>query len=359
MSAIALRDRDAIVTGEGLIFRVLGYSHPENAYFADLEYAPASIFRSSNPKAFRNRRELEYYKFFENEGWDFLEQEYPKYLVLHEMLQRKTMGVARPDITRIRKPEHRLQTLLDRKPQDPLDRTTQSVIDIITSQTTLERNDFGVFGSMLHGFHHPDFSDIDLTVYGSQKTDELRKYLQEAFCDPSSFLTNEFQSDEALRGKRWRFKNMTHHEYVCHQRKKLIYGIFGDSLSGRKIKTEFEPVRDWKEIKNDYDPARRIVPHGWIKLEARITDDTESGFMPSIYGIEPLKVINGPKQGIEADTILAFMEEFRLQANKDDIVQVEGNLEQVIDAKNSQYQVTLTYCREYYDQVLKKVTGNP
>jgi len=48
---LALRDRDAIETAEGLIFRVFGYSHPSNAYICDAEYASAKIFQSKDPRA--------------------------------------------------------------------------------------------------------------------------------------------------------------------------------------------------------------------------------------------------------------------------------------------------------------------
>jgi hypothetical protein len=47
------------------------------------------------------------------------------------------------------------------------------------------------------------------------------------------------------------------------------------------------------------------------------------------------------------------MEEFRLQAQKDEVVIVEGNLEEVVSPKESFHQVTLTYCPRYYEQVLK------
>jgi hypothetical protein len=47
------------------------------------------------------------------------------------------------------------------------------------------------------------------------------------------------------------------------------------------------------------------------------------------------------------------MEEFRQQAQKDETVIVEGNLEKVASQKESFYQVTLTYCPRYYEQVLK------
>ena len=47
------------------------------------------------------------------------------------------------------------------------------------------------------------------------------------------------------------------------------------------------------------------------------------------------------------------MEEFRQQAQKDETVIVEGNLEEVTSQSGSFWQVTLTYCPRYYEQVLK------
>jgi hypothetical protein len=47
------------------------------------------------------------------------------------------------------------------------------------------------------------------------------------------------------------------------------------------------------------------------------------------------------------------MEEFRQQVQKDETVIVEGNLEKVESQSGSFWQVTLTYCLRYYEQVLK------
>ena len=68
---------------------------------------------------------------------------------------------------------------------------------------------------------------------------------------------------------------------------------------------------------------------GWVKLKARVTADDEAPFIPSIYGIEPLEVLSGPKEALEATRVFSYMEEFRQQAQKDETVIVEGNLEEV------------------------------
>jgi hypothetical protein len=47
------------------------------------------------------------------------------------------------------------------------------------------------------------------------------------------------------------------------------------------------------------------------------------------------------------------MEEFRMQVFTDETIYVEGNLEQVIGNDSNFFQIVLTYCPRYYEQVLK------
>ena len=154
------------------------------------------------------------------------------------------------------------------------------------------------------------------------------------YADKASGLHNEFESDSAMAGKDWRFKNFSVPDFIWHQRRKQIYGLYDDAASGRTIKAEFEPVKAWGEIKSEYDLKTRIQQKGWVKLKARITADDEAPFIPSIYGIEPIEVLGGDKIGLEAKRVFSFMEEFRQQAQKDEVVTVEGNLEEVVSPKS-------------------------
>ncbi|NIO38297.1 hypothetical protein GTO27_11440 [Candidatus Bathyarchaeota archaeon] len=353
MAHLRLRDRDAIITGEDLIFRVLGYSHPRSARICDAEYASKGIFKSDNPKAPRNMGKNLYYKFYEDEGWKFITKSFPKYTITHEMVGTKVLGVRDRDILEVRRPDEKLETLTEADPEDELLTALQDVLDFITDHSGLSKRDFGVFGSMLHGFHHPNLSDIDLTVYGSQNLGELYGTLQELYKSRSSVLKNEFEADESIKGKRWKFRNCSLKEYAWHQQRKMIYAQFNDEKSERVIKTEFEPVKDWKEIKSEYDTNTKIVPKGWTKMLARVIDDRDAPFIPSIYGIEPLKVLKGPEFATETNRIVSYLEEFRMQACDDEVIVVEGNLEETKAPEGNSYQVTLTYCPRYYEQVLK------
>jgi len=353
LATLRLRDRDAIVTNEGLVFRVFGYSHPPNACVCDVEYAPEAIFKSNNPKAFRNRGQHVFYKFYEDEGLKFIKNYYPQYFIFHGMLQEKVLGVNISDIVEVKKPDEKLREIMKVEPNDELIAALLSVSQLAMQYSKLSKKNFGVFGSLLHDFYHPKFSDLDFVIYGREKTQILRETLCKLYDDKSSGLRNEFGTNEPVRGKHWRFQNFSPQEYVWHQQRKLIYALFNDEKSGRIIKTEFEPVKEWKEASNEYDSEVRILRKGWVRMFARITDDQDALFIPSIYGVEPTNILCGAKEAVEVIRVVSFMEEFRMQAWKDERVYVEGNLEEVTTSKNSFHQITLTYCPRYYEQVLK------
>jgi predicted nucleotidyltransferase len=351
LATIKLRDRDAIITADNIIFRVYGYFHPSDAYVCDPEYASTTIYKSMNPRAPRGKRKPIYYKFYADEGLQLVREKYPRYTIFYEPLKERLVGVPRVYVAKMRKPEKGFRRLIEKQPRDDLLKALHKVYSLVASRSGLSENDFGVFGSLLHGFYHPKFSDIDLIVYSREKLRKLCETLEDFYRKEGS-LRNEFESEKAVEGKLWKFVNYGPKEYVWHQQKKMIYALFKDAEWGRVIKAEFEPVKDWKEICNEYNPNTRVLKRGWIKAVARITDDQDAPFIPSIYKIEPIEILEGSKVE-NVQRILSYVEEFRMQAKRDERVYVEGNLEEVITPTRTFHQITLTYCPRYYEQVLK------
>jgi predicted nucleotidyltransferase len=346
---LKLRDRDAIVTADGIIFRVYGYIHPSNAYVCDPEYASSNIFKSSNPRARRGKNEPLYYKFFADEGLKFVQKEYPQYTIFYAPLQKHLVGVSEDDVMEARRPEAGLRQLIAREPKDDLHKALQDLYALVSSKSVLSEGDFGVFGSLLHGFYHPYFSDLDLIVYGREELRRLCEALDNLY-DEGDSLDNEFDSEKAIRGKNWMFVNYSPKEYLWHQRRKMIYSLF--KTQKRVVKAEFEPAKKWEEICNEYNKDTRITNVGWIKAVAKITDDQDAPFIPSIYQIEVRNILEGPKVD-EIKRIFSYMEEFRMQAKRDEQVLVEGNLEKVVTGTKMFHQITLTYGPRYYEQTLK------
>ncbi len=353
MATVRFRDRDAIITADNIIFRVYGYFHPSDAYVCDPEYASATIYKSMNPRARRGKGKNIYYKFYADEGLQFVMEKYPHHNIFYEPLQTSFIGVSREHIAKTRKPNDKFRHLIIKRPGDKLLRALHSLSALVISRSGLSENDFGVFGSLLHDFYHPTFSDIDLIVYGRHKLRELCETLKELYLEENS-LQNEFESEGALEGKNWKFVNFSPKEYLWHQRRKKIYALFKSKEGKRIVKTEFEPVKNWSEIYNEYNPDTRVQNRGWIKAIARVTDDQDTPFIPSIYQIEVLKILEGSKvENIKR--ILSYVEEFRMQAKRDENVFVEGILEEVKTKTKKFHQITLTYCPRYYEQTLKVI----
>ena len=353
IEALKLRDRDAIITKDGIIFRVYGYIHPSCAYVCDPEYASPTIFRSTNPRARRGKNELCYCKFFADEGLKLVLDNYPKYTIFFWPLQKCLVGVNEDDIMEARKPDVGLQQLLEKKADDDLLKALQDLFALVSSNSGLSKEDFGVFGSLLHGFYHPKFSDLDFTVYGREKMRRLCEALADLYREDNC-LRNEFDSMNAVVGKDWKFVNYSLKEYLWHQRRKMIYAYFDAEDAERVVKAEFEPVKDWKEICNEYNTYTRIFHVGWIKAVAEITDDQDAPFIPSIYQIEVKDVLEGPKVD-DIKRIFSYMEEFRMQAKQGEQVLVEGNLEKVVTGTKMFHQITLSYGPRYYEQTLKVI----
>ena len=118
------------------------------------------------------------------------------------------------------------------------------------------------------------------------------------------------------------------------------------------MKIEFEPVKEWGEIKEKYDPRIRIEKMGWIRAIGRILDDSNGFYIGGTYPIEIEKVLQGPKVD-EIRQITNYIEEFRGQLSEDEKFIIEGNLEKISSPSQEYYQITLTYGSNYDYQVLK------
>src|SRR4030067_3066472 len=129
-----------------------------------------------------------------------------------------------------------------------------------------------------------------------------------------------------MAGKRWRFSNLSVKEFIWHQKRKQMYGLYTDTKLGRTIKAEFEPVKAWSEIVSEYDPEARILRKDWVRIKARVTADEDAPFIPSVYQIEPLEVLSGTRRALEAVRVVSYMEEFRSQGYRDEMGFVECKL---------------------------------
>jgi len=351
---LRLRDRDSPVTDEGIILRVYGYSHPLNAAICDAEYASERIYHSDNTRALRKDRKSQsiYYKFYSDEGLQFIKNNYSQYQIYYKPLQKWMVGIRKEQIAELRRPEEKLQQLIIGEEKDMLINSGIDVLDMIFERSSLRSSDFGIFGSILHGFHHISYSDLDFVIYGRKSLNTLLSLLADFYSERGSSLRNEFETPpKAGSSSHWMFKDYSAEEYVWHEKRKLIWAIYNSKSLGRRIKVEFEPIRNWNEIKKE-PKSLLIEKAGWIRCIASVLTEDESYYMPSIYPIKVEEFVSGTKVENIIQTI-SYVEEFRMQAKAGERVLIEGNLERVTFPKGSFHQITLTYGPRYHDQVIK------
>lgn len=352
---LKVRDKDAPISQEGIIFRVYGYDHPPDACICDVEYAPETIYQARNQKLFEQALPIKYYKFYADGGLRFVQENYPQYQIFSEPLQRLLVGMKKNQVEELRKPDKKLEEILVKEPKDSLMKSLRKVLDLILEHSKLKPSDFGVFGSLLHGFYNPEYSDLDYIIYGRAKVAELVEVLGDFYGDRVGVLKNEFDFfDERAEQKNWRFENYTLKEYAWYEKRKGIYAVHDSKELGRRVKIEFEPVRTWNEIKNEYQSDTRITGVGWTRAKAIIKDDKDSYFMPAIYPIEILEFIEGDRAD-DIERIITYVEEYKMQVRKDEEVIVEGILEKVQTPQKTFHQITLTHIpgKKYYKQVIK------
>ncbi|MFQ6053016.1 MAG: nucleotidyltransferase domain-containing protein [Candidatus Bathyarchaeia archaeon] len=349
------RDRDAPVTPEGLIFRTYGYCHPEGSCFCDLEYAAENVYRTDDPRAVREGGPTRYYKFYFDGGLRFVKERYPRYQILHRPLNRLLVGVKESQLARIVRPDTRLPELMGGD-GDPLTEAARSLLNLILDASSLRLEDFGVFGSLAHGFHDPRYSDIDLIIYGSRQLRELRAVRAGLY--GGGRLRTEFEDwTVEMPPAHWNFTHYSKEEYGRLQRRKLIYATYQSEELGRRVKVEFEPVRRWDEIENEYEATERIENLGRVEATVEVHSDDGAGFMPSIYPVE-LREIDREIDPRDLRRVVSYVEEFRLQVEAGEAALVRGDLERVSTADGEFYQVTLSYGRDYFDQVLKPLPAS-
>ncbi len=352
---MGFRDRDSPVTPEGLIFRAYGYDHPPDACFCDLEYAPETIYETDNPRALRNGGSTKYYKFYFDGGLKFISEHYSQYQIYNKSLERLLVGVQKNQISRVVRPDDQLQVLMSTE-GDPLIETLKEVLNLIIESSTLGLEDFGVFGSLAHSFHNPLYSDIDLIIYGKREMEELRATLFELFED--GVLTNEFEDwTTDMPPVHWNFTRYSKKEYGRYQKRKLLYATYSSEKLGRVIKIEFEPVRRWNEIQNEYQKTTLIENSGRVEAVVRVVSDDETGFMPSIYPVE-LEKIDRHIDPHDLIRVVSYVEEFRLQIEEGETALVRGDLERVETTAGQFHQIVLSYGDDYFDQVLKAIPND-
>jgi predicted nucleotidyltransferase len=342
------KDRDFVRTREGMLFCVTGYLHPPDRYTAYLKYSPAPVGKWKRGEI-SYHRELAYYHVSRvADTIAYLEQNYPQYV--HDCPVRgiRFSMVPHRYVEKYYLPEQRLRDILD-NPRDSLEEEVGAFASEIVATTGVKASDLGITGSILLGIHNPQFSDIDLIVYGLENSLKIRAALKEGrltrirpvagraleeWCaSVGEHFSLKYGEARYLAGRRWN------------------YGFF----EGRYF--SIHPTRKDEEISENYGD-RIYRGEGMAKIRAVVTDARQSLFMPALYRVERVEVIEweaGMQRTEPIREVVSYEGLYRDLVEDGEEIEARGKLEHV-DGGTYQLVIGTTMLRgeEYIKPVVEE-----
>jgi predicted nucleotidyltransferase len=313
------KDRDFLETIEGLIFCVVGYLHPSDRFTSYLKYAP-----NDHGKWKRNnvsyKRMIPYYHVSQVEKtYLFLQERYPDYLYFCPVRNIIISSVPIAFVKTYYKPRERLQAILE-EPRDKLEWKLTDLITILCGLSGLDSSEFGITGSILTQNHNPDFSDIDITVYGLEAARVIQETIIETRKEESLIQPYNSDKKEIWSRNRSSRHSLSIGELMYFAERRWNYGVFRDTYFS------IHPVRTNREIIENYgDNTYEQI--GEIEGKAIISDSSESIFLPATYRIENVDLKGKSINCIER--LVSFEGLYRDLFDPGDKIKFQGLLEHV------------------------------
>lgn len=336
------RDRDFLESSEGLIFCVIGNIHPADRVIAYLKYIPhysSSIRTKWSRSGIMYGRILPYYSAMGvKDTMNYLRNHYPEYIVFDKYRSIELIEVPKYKIKTHFKPEERLQEILSSQ-RDDLEKIAIDLVEELSDITNINLVNFGITGSLLLKIHNIQYSDIDVIIYGERNSWIIRDALRE-------LLHSEKESHFSLpRGKmleEWSRDIISHHPLslreamILYSKYKWNRAIYkGRQFSIHPVKLESEVNERWED--------KIHKPLGLVKVKARVIDNRDVIFMPAVYIVDNVRVLEGVSPPGQITRIVSYEGLYVDLAKPGEEIVAYGKLEEVEDLKNSEiyYQVTI------------------
>ena len=337
----AFRDRDFVESVEGLIFCVIGNVHPVGRVLGYLKYVanmPSNIRVKWSRNGVMYGRILPFYSATGvRHVLDFLKKNYPEYVVFDRYRNVELIEVPINKIKIHYKPEERLKEIIE-DPKDPLEALAKELAMRISEESDVDIKYFGITGSILLKIHNLQYSDIDLVVYGSENAyrvrDALKRLYQEkdsGFSLPTGSILDSWASDII------KIHPLTFEEAkILYSKYKWNRALYKNrQFSIHPVKLENEVNETWEQ--------KIFRPLGLATIRARVVEDKDSIFMPAVYEVEDVRVIDGVEKAKDVRYVVSYEGLYIDLAKKGEEIVAMGKLEEVEDTKRNEkyYQLTI------------------
>jgi predicted nucleotidyltransferase len=257
--------------------------------------------------------------------YGFLKEKYPEYVFDCPVRNITLSAVPEDRVKRYYRPREHLKGIVEEGPKDELEWKLTDLMTILTGLSGLETGDFGVTGSMLTTSHNPEFSDMDITVYGKEASRNLKETILETREEGSLIQPFNSSKKEVWSMSRTERFPLDFEGLMEFADRRWNYGVFRDTYFS------MHPVRTDEEIAEAYgeNTYRRM---GEVSGRAKVACNSESIYLPAIYIVEDA-VIDIPKDD-DVTEIVSYEGLFSDMFQEGETLEFRGALERVEGKKN-------------------------
>jgi len=283
------KDKDFIRTNENFFFCVVGYIHPDNSVFSYIRYVPNSSGKWGNNSARYSRRMPSYTIPYLLKNIEMLKKDFPDYVYYSKVFNTQMSAVPHERIKEYYRPEERLEQMVKLEKPDLLQIKAIKLANLVSDKSGTPVSHIGVTGSLLIGIHRPEFSDIDLIVYGRDNSLKIKETILSLYEERRKDIGKLY--GDSLN--KWIKEKIRDHLLTFDEAKKLYdkkwnYGLFeGTNFS-------LHPVKLDSEITENYGD-KIFTPMYMTKIKAKVSDISDSIFLPHTYSVQKVIIEEGSK----------------------------------------------------------------
>ncbi|MGB8781347.1 MAG: nucleotidyltransferase domain-containing protein [Candidatus Bathyarchaeia archaeon] len=234
---------------------------------------------------------------------------FPSYVYFCQYRGKEVITAPLNSVKDIYVPKECLHRLAKLQTRDSLQNAALELIKLLSSESQIDTEDFGIHGSIALNMHTPK-SDMDLVVYGAQNFRKVEAAINKlAEAGTLSYMSkNRIDAARQCKGK--------------YQGEIFMYNA----------------VRKPEEVNSKYGTAK-YHPIAPVRFCCTVKDDSEAMFRPAIYGIEnyvPADRGSTLREDKVPNQVVSMIGCYRNVARRGDRIRVSGMLERVENLETGQ-----------------------
>lgn len=341
-----------ITTLDGIQFKTFSNEHPKGFIIAKPKYIPTEyIFCDKLPlrhlfdkqvnrlDMWIDKEELSYYL-------EAFKENYPHYIYNCSLHKNWFFAIPEKAIKQIFEPRQGLKIIMgiqEKQKDEHLEVVVSFIRLLLKSGVSLE--DLGITFSTLVGHYDPNYSDINVVVYGKNNGWKILKFLEKTKHPLLRWKSAEEWKN--FRQKRNRSSIFTEQEFLEQFSRKKTEGFFQNKLFVLfTVEKEDETWYNWGK--------EAYIPLGSVEVEATVTNNFNSLIRPGFYEVKNAKTLNG--KTIPVKKIVFYSRDYVVQALPGEKIKACGLLEKVVNLKTKRqyYRLVIGYFDSYTNERREK-----